>query len=86
MTTVGMRTLKAQLSYYVSKAKAGETVIVTEYGKEVAELSPISRERLAIGQLAKKNRLQWSGNKPKGHSEIVVEDEDVSTTILDDRR
>ena len=48
METVGVRALKAQLSRYIGKAKAGETIIVTEHGQEVAELIPISKERRVV--------------------------------------
>jgi antitoxin (DNA-binding transcriptional repressor) of toxin-antitoxin stability system len=37
-STVGVRKLKAQLSGYLRKVKAGETVTITERGKVVAEL------------------------------------------------
>jgi prevent-host-death family protein len=40
MTTVGLRQLKNQLSAYVRRAAAGETIAVTDRGKVVAELVP----------------------------------------------
>ncbi|MDX2223835.1 MAG: type II toxin-antitoxin system prevent-host-death family antitoxin [Rhodospirillaceae bacterium] len=40
MTTVGLRALKNQLSAYVRRAAAGETILVTDRGKVVAELVP----------------------------------------------
>ena len=65
METVGVRALKAQLSRYIAKAKAGETIIVTEHGQEVAELIPISKERRVIQHLATEHRLKWNGKKPR---------------------
>ena len=40
MVTVGIKTLKNKLSAYVRAAAAGETVLVTDRGKVVAELVP----------------------------------------------
>ena len=40
MATVGIKALKNNLSAYVRKAEAGETVLVTDRGKVVAELVP----------------------------------------------
>src|SRR5207247_4560133 len=38
MISVGIRELKAHLSAYVRKARAGKTVVITDRGKVVAEL------------------------------------------------
>jgi antitoxin (DNA-binding transcriptional repressor) of toxin-antitoxin stability system len=38
MTTVGLKILKNKLSEYVRRAAAGETVLVTDRGKVVADL------------------------------------------------
>jgi prevent-host-death family protein len=40
MKTVGLRELKNRLGVYVQHVRKGETVIVTDRGKPVAELSP----------------------------------------------
>jgi prevent-host-death family protein len=40
MTRVGIRKLKAELSSYLRKARAGEVVQVTDRGEVVAELRP----------------------------------------------
>lgn len=39
---VGIRELKSRLSEYVARARAGETVVVTDRGRPVAELRPLS--------------------------------------------
>ena len=86
METVGVRVLKAQLSQYISKAKAGETIIVTEHGQEVATLVPISKERRTVQRLAAEHRLKWNGEKPVGCRGITAEGATVAETILDERR
>ena len=40
MRTVGLKTLKNKLSEYVRAAAAGETVVITDRGHPVAEISP----------------------------------------------
>jgi prevent-host-death family protein len=40
MRTVGLKTLKNKLSEYVRLAAAGETVVITDRGRTVAELGP----------------------------------------------
>jgi prevent-host-death family protein len=43
MRAVGLKTLKNKLSEYVRLAAAGETVVVTDRGRRVAELGPPRR-------------------------------------------
>ena len=40
MSAVGLRELKNQLSRYVQRARSGETVLITDRGVVIAELSP----------------------------------------------
>jgi antitoxin (DNA-binding transcriptional repressor) of toxin-antitoxin stability system len=40
MRTVGLKTLKNKLSEYVRLAAAGETIVVTDRGRTVAEMGP----------------------------------------------
>jgi prevent-host-death family protein len=40
MTTVGLKTLKNKLSEYIRRAAAGETVVVTDRNRVVAEIVP----------------------------------------------
>src|SRR5437588_4791064 len=40
MRTVGLKLLKNKLSEYVRLAAAGETVVITDRGRAVAEISP----------------------------------------------
>ena len=44
MQTVGLKVLKNKLSEYVRLAASGETVVVTDRGRTVAELVPPRRE------------------------------------------
>ena len=42
---VGIRELRASLSRYLERVKAGEEIVVTEHGKPVARLVPMNGER-----------------------------------------
>ncbi|MBV8777018.1 MAG: type II toxin-antitoxin system prevent-host-death family antitoxin, partial [Alphaproteobacteria bacterium] len=51
MTTVGLKVLKNKLGEYVRRAAAGETVMVTDRGKVVAEISrPQSKATITEGR------------------------------------
>lgn len=45
MLVVGIRALKDRLSEYVRRAQAGETILVTDRDRVVAELNPPARGR-----------------------------------------
>ncbi|HEX2152026.1 MAG TPA: type II toxin-antitoxin system prevent-host-death family antitoxin [Stellaceae bacterium] len=42
MRTVGLKTLKNKLSEYMRAAASGETIVVTDRGRPVAEIGPPS--------------------------------------------
>jgi prevent-host-death family protein len=45
---VGVRELRQNLSVYLDRVKAGETLEVTEHGRPVARLAPNPPEKLSI--------------------------------------
>ena len=62
MRAVGLKVLKNKLSEYVRLAASGETVLVTDHDRVVAELGPPSPgrgERLADAALAEGVRRGW---------------------------
>lgn len=86
MAKVGIEELKARLDEYVERARGGETVIVTEQGEAVAELSPLSETRRKLLELDSEGELSWNGGKPKGLRGIVVRGEPISDTVIRSRR
>lgn len=86
MVTVGIRELKAKLSSYVLKVKDGETIIVTEHGKEVAVLGPISPSVALAQRLVKEGKAKWGGGKPRGYTDVKIKGRPISDTVLEDRR
>ena len=43
MIEVGLKTLKNKLSDYVRRAAAGETIVITDRGRPVAEIKPAEK-------------------------------------------
>jgi len=57
MKTAGIAELKASLSEYLAKVKAGEEVLITERGKPIARIAPLKEgEPMASSQLLKLKR------------------------------
>jgi len=85
---VGIRELRADLSRWVKRARAGEEVVVTDRGKPVARLVPVDGER-KIDRLIREGVVTpaprpWKGPLPKP---ITIEGvESLSEIVLRDRR
>ena len=86
MISVGIKELKARLSGYVDKARLGEEIVVTDRGKEVALLIPVSRERKTVKQLVESGKAAWSGGKPAGMKGIKAKGGLFAKTVLEGRR
>jgi prevent-host-death family protein len=85
---VGIRELRADLSRWVKRARAGEEIVVTDRGKPVARLVPADGER-KIDRLIREGVVTpaprpWNGPLPKP---IRIEGvESLSEIVLRDRR
>ena len=86
MISAGVKELKAKLSSYIDTVNKGEQVVITEHGKEVALIIPISKERRAISALVDAGMAHWAGGKPKGLVGIKIKGRPLSETILEERR
>ena len=86
MVSVGIKELKTKLSSYVDKVRNGEEIVITEHGKEVALVVPISRERQALKSLIDSGKVKWAGGKPEGLEKIKVKGKALSRTIIEERR
>jgi prevent-host-death family protein len=85
MITVGIKELKTRLSSYVAKVREGEEVVITDHGREVALVVPITTERRAVKVLMDSGRATWSGGKPRGVERVTVAGPPVSATVLEER-
>ena len=62
--TVGIRELKARLSNYMQQVKAGATLVVTERGKPVGRIVPLSPSvETRVQELVQAGVMAWGGNK-----------------------
>lgn len=85
---VGIRELKNKLSEYMHKVKSGETIIVTEHGKTIGQIlpvSPTSEER--IQAMVATGQADWNGKKLPAYQPKVKNESDklLSDLIIEDR-
>lgn len=85
MISVGIKELKAKLSSYIDKVSKNDQIVITEHGREVAIIFPISKERKAIRALIDSGKAKWSGSKPKGLDGIKIKGKPLSETIIEGR-
>jgi prevent-host-death family protein len=89
MTKVGVRQLKNQLSRFLARVKKGEVLAVTERGREIAVISPVSSATVPkeLAEMVTSGLAEWKGGKPAGaaHPE-KVRGRRISSLIIEDRR
>ena len=90
MTTVGVRELKARLSHHLKRVQAGETLVVTDRGREIARLSPAnpSPSHEWAWRMVREGRARWNGGKPAFTRPRVrmKGDATLSEAVIEDRR
>ena len=86
METVGLRQLKTHLSEYVGRSRDGERIVITDRGREVAELTPLSASRKAVLALRDAGKVTWNGGKPTGLRGVAVHGRPIAKTVIEDRR
>jgi len=84
-TSVGVRQLKAQLSEYLRRVKAGETVVITERGKPIGRLVPEEKgDALSIAEkmqrLVDAGLAEWNGQNPEPHEPVALLRGDVAAS------
>lgn len=86
METIGIKELKTRLSSYVHQVEQGTHFIITDRGRAVAELVPLSPDRRGALALQAAGKSQWSGGKPEGLRGVEVRGKPISDTVIEDRR
>jgi len=86
--TVGIRQLKEQLSHFIEQVRTGATVLITDRGKPVGRIVPVTPsldDRLQ--QLAQAHLLSWSGRRlgPATPVVHVRNGKTVAELLLEDR-
>lgn len=84
--TVGIRELKARLSEYLKLARRGRRIVVTDRGREIAALGPVSEERRTLESLMAAGNLRWTGRKPVGLKGVKANGKSVAVAVVEDRR
>ena len=88
-TTVGTRELKNKFSEYLRRVKAGETIVITDRGNEVAWIIP-KPETLEdkMDALAASGFLVRGTGKLKPHKPTIINKGDrlISDLVVEDRR
>jgi prevent-host-death family protein len=75
---VGIRELKTQLSEYLRRVKAGQTIVITERGQPIGRIipQPISLEE-RMQYLFDACLASWSGKKPDRIEPMVINNSDI---------
>ena len=87
-TQVSVRELKARLSRYVARARAGEVIEVTAHGKVVAQLTGIaSPNATGLARLMAIGAVQWRGGKPDlaPAVRLTAVETSVGDSVIEDR-
>lgn len=86
---VGTRELKSKLSEYLRRVKKGQTIIVTERGKVIAQLGPASQSiEERIWAMVDAGLADWNGKKPEPYTPKIVNRTGklMSDIVVEDRR
>jgi prevent-host-death family protein len=86
---VGTRELRNKFSEYLRRVKKGQTIIVTERGKVIAELGPAKQsveERLWA--MVEAGLADWNGKRPEHYQPKIVNRTGklMSDIVVEDRR
>lgn len=82
-----IRDIKANLSRFIRRVQAGETVTVRVRRRAVARIVPVD-QTVSLEALARTPGITWKGGKPAGleRGERLPADVSVSDWVAEDRR
>lgn len=87
---VGVRDAKTRLSYLLREAQKGRECIVTDRGKEIAKIVPVSKSRAPLTERIR--RLEQAGivepapNRPRRVPTAIPLDRGLARRLLDHDR
>lgn len=91
--SIGIRQLKAELSRHLRRVEAGETIAVTDRGRVIATIHPVSpvEEHPAVQwarAMVAAGKMSWSGKKltPPKRPARLRGSATVSDAVIEDRR
>ncbi|MEA3276227.1 MAG: type II toxin-antitoxin system prevent-host-death family antitoxin [Pseudomonadota bacterium] len=83
---VSIRELKAHLSQYLSRARAGQSFEVTSHRKIVARIIGVPASDSGLSRLLASGAATWAGGKPAGASlRLRAKGTPVSQMVMEDR-
>jgi prevent-host-death family protein len=89
MKAVGARELKMRLGTYLRQVQEGETIVVTEHGRPVAELRPIEtaagEEEAGLAELAALGLVSRGQGALAGWTPLPIGGPGLAQAILEDR-
>jgi len=87
---IGVAQLKARLSEYLARVRAGGEVLVTDHGRPVARIVPVADEHERLAELERQGLVRPGSMKlPKGFRELPrpkVSGPTVTEALLEERR
>jgi prevent-host-death family protein len=84
---VAIRRLRDGLGMYLRRVRAGESLLITDRDRPVAQLSPANQLLAVLAPLADEGLIEWKGGKPRGSARPArVRGGSVSDLVLDERR
>jgi prevent-host-death family protein len=85
---IGIRELKAQISLCLRRVQAGERLTVTDRGRAVAELVPVTATRSLdwLHAMVAAGHADWDGGKPTGMARpLKSRGKPASQMVIEDR-
>ena len=90
--TIGVRELKANLSKYLRRVRAGASITVTDRGRAIATIKPAERAAPNLSWVHKmvaEGKADWGGGKPDVNVPAVRlrgRGKSVSDMLIEDRQ
>ncbi|MGH2994143.1 MAG: type II toxin-antitoxin system Phd/YefM family antitoxin [Solirubrobacterales bacterium] len=89
-STAGIAQLKARLSEYLARVRAGGEVVVTDHGRPVAKLVPASSENATLVELEREGLVR-TGSMKIGKDFLdsarpAITGPDVTEALIEERR
>jgi prevent-host-death family protein len=85
MTEVGIRELRDRLSQYLDRVQEGEEVVITNRGRAVARMLPMSGER-TIDRLVREGKVTAATRRRRSLPTPLKTKGTVSDLVADQRR
>ena len=85
MESIGVRELKTHLSRYLEQVKQGKEILITERGREIAILAPLSAEQQWLVGIVRSGKARGRGGKPQGCRGIGMKGEELAQTVIQER-